>query len=390
MGIAKKIKLDSLFLFLFLIIFPFGQIIRMNINLIGFNIPLLPLDIVTGLAALYTVFFQKEKSKVTKYLLYFFAACLFSYGVSIFYFGKEAFYGSFYLVRMFSYLLFFNYVWNFAKISSKNRNLLLNSLLSISLISGIFGWVQYFFWSDLRPLYYIGWDDHLYRLVGTFLDPTYLGLIIVFGLILSVDRLIRKQNLPNILITFFLLITLAFTYSRASFLALFFGLAVLAFLKKSFKKFVLIIASLVVLLFLLPTAKNQILALTRTFSIQARFDNYKETFLVFARYPLLGVGFNNMCVARNIYIGEESFSSHSCSGSDSSLLLILATTGIVGFLVFAGTVFKVGEALNMGKSSPVVFASTVALFIHSFFSNSLFFPWIMGYMAILIASGIRE
>lgn len=388
MGITRKIKLESLFLFLFLVIFPFGQITRMSFDLLSLNIPLLPLDIIAGLAALYSLFFQRKKSSITKYLSFFFFVCLFSFVLSVFYFGKEVVYGLFYLIRLFSYFMFFNYVWNFIKENKANKNLMMSSLLGVSVVSAVFGWIQYLAVPDLRPLFYLNWDDILYRLTGTFLDPTYLGLILVFGLMISVNRLIEKRSAPNILITVFLLTTLAFTYSRASYLALLVGLGTLALLKKKIKKVLLVGVFLLALLPFLPTSKSPINVLTRTFTINARFTNYKETLQIFSKHPLLGVGYNNLCIARNIYLYETPFSSHACSGSDSSLLFILAATGVVGMMVFVGVVLRIGKIL--GSATPIIFASITALFVHSFFSNSLFYPWIMGYMGILLATGIKE
>ncbi|KKR58370.1 MAG: hypothetical protein UU02_C0006G0001, partial [Candidatus Woesebacteria bacterium GW2011_GWA1_40_43] len=200
MGITKKIKLDSLFslqsvfLFLFLALFPFGQIIRLSFNIGSLNIPLQPIDVVVGLGALYSILFEKEKPKVYKYLKYFLVAAGFSFILSVFIFKYEVLYGLFYLVRIVAYTFFLNYVWNFAKKSSTNGHLLSSSLLTISVISAVFGWIQLFVFPDIKPFFVYGWDMHLFRLVGTFLDPTFLGLIIVFGLLLSINRFIDSRE----------------------------------------------------------------------------------------------------------------------------------------------------------------------------------------------------
>jgi len=390
MGITKKINWGSVFIFLFLAIFPFGQIIRTHINLFGLTIPLQPIDIVVFLGAIYSIFFEKTRTLASKYIGYFLVAAAFSFLISIFYFKEGSLYGLFYLVRLTSYSFFLNYVWNFVKKKNDNKKLLVESLLGVSVISAIFGWFQYFTLPDLKPLFYIGWDMHLYRLVGTFLDPTYLGLIIVFGSILSVSGLIKTHEKKYLLITIFLLISLAFTYSRASYLAFTGGIFVLAFTEKKFRKILLWAVGLLALALILPTAKNHSIEITRIPSIEARLKNYSETLNVFGKYPVLGVGYNNMCVARNTFIGEEEYSSHACSGSDSSLLLILATTGVVGLMVFAGSVGRVFKLVKKGHYSQILIASSVALLVHSMFSNSLFFPWIMGYMTILLAISLKE
>ena len=389
----KKINifsLESIFLFLFLVAFPFGQIIRLSFDFAGTNVPLQPLDIVVGLGAIYSIFFQKSKSKIFEYLRFFLSIAAFSFAVSIVTFGNEALYGAFYLIRLFSYLLFLNYVWNFVKKSESGRRLLFDSLLAVSTISAVFGWVQFVLIPDLKPFFVYDWDMHLFRLAGTFLDPTFLGIIIVFGLILSIYRYTQEGNKKYLVITAFLLISLAFTYSRASYLAFLAGVSAIVILKKKYRKILLWGVGLLIIAMLLPTARNRSIELTRTFSISSRLNNYAEAYSLFKRFPIFGVGYNNMCVARNKYVGVESYASHACSGSDSSLLLILATTGIIGFMIFLGSVF--GGFKLLGNSSelyPVV-AISAALFVHSLFSNSLFFPWVMGYVIVLLGASFKE
>jgi O-antigen ligase len=179
----------------------------------------------------------------------------------------------------------------------------------------------------------------------------------------------------------FLLISLAFTYSRASYLAFALGAVYLGFYVKQIKKLLLPVLGLLILVLFLPTARNPVSKFTRSFSVLSRIENYQETLKVFKVSPVVGVGFNNMCLARQIYIGPESFSSHSCSGSDSSLLLVLATTGVAGFFVFINLIFNIWKA-----SSLILKSSLIALFTHSLFSNSMFYPWIMGWILILLAT----
>ncbi|HTK03426.1 MAG TPA: O-antigen ligase family protein, partial [Alphaproteobacteria bacterium] len=288
----------------------------------------------------------------------------------------EVLYGLLYLVRLVNYFYFFVLVWNFAK-QKTNQTLLTNSLLSLSLISALFGWIQYFTFPDLKPFFTFGWDEHLFRLAGTFLDPTFLGLLTVFGILISIFK--KKW-----LFAVFLIISLAFTYSRASYLALFGGLFAIGFSQKKLKYVLLLVLSFGVLLTFLPLRGNVVLNISRSFSAIARVENYQETLKIFQTSPLFGIGFNNMCLARQKFIGPSSFLSHSCSGSDSSLLLILATTGIVGLISFLYLSIKVW------KSSDNLFkVLAVSLTIHSIFSNSLFYSWIMSYVLIIFAVSLR-
>jgi O-antigen ligase len=391
MGIAKKINWQNIFIFLFLVAFPFGQIIRLRLPILGISVPLLPIDIIAGCAAIYSLLRNLPRPKILKYLLNFLWIAGFSFLFSVLIFKTPYLvYGLFYLIRLTAYVFFFVYVWNFVKEKEANIILLRNSLLGISVVSAVFGWIQFALIPDIKALFVYGWDMHLFRLVGTFLDPTFLGLIIVFGLVLSIYRFIDTRNKKLLIVIAFLLISLAFTYSRASYLAFFAAALLIGYREKLIKKILLIILGMIVAIFLLPTAKNHSIELFRSFSVLARFDNYKNTLHIFSKSPIFGVGYDNMCIAYQKYIGIQDFSSHACSGSDSSLLFILATTGIVGLMIFLSVVFKISKAVVKSNEGKVFIASLLALFVHSIFSNSIFFPWIMGYMFILLAVSVKE
>jgi len=382
MVITKKLNLDGIFVFLFLVLFPFGQIIRIGI--------FQPIDIVVGLAAIYSILSKQKKPEVFKFLNGFLVVALISWIFSFFIFGSlQILYGSLYLIRLAAYFYFLIYVWNFAR-QKGNCELLVKSLLLVSIVSAIIGWIQFFAFPDIKPLFIWGWDMHLFRLVGSFLDPTYLGLIIVFGLILSMNRFIDNKDKKYFFITLFLLISLAFTYSRASYLAFFAGLIVIAVYKKVFKQLFLLAAGLVVMVFILPTARNHSIELFRSFSATAKVENYQSTLKIFSKSPVFGIGYDNMCLAYNKFVSFQKISSHSCSGSDSSLLFILATTGIVGFIVFVSSVWNIWKSLIHNSYFIILISSFAALFVHSLFSNSIFYPWVFGWMIILLAISLIE
>ncbi len=371
-------RLDNLFIFLFFVLFPLGQIIRIGI--------LKPLDIVVGMGAIYALIKKYEKPSYFIYLRNFLIAAAASWVISLFIFKTgQVFYGFLYLLRLWAYIYFIPYVRNFIKINKENAGLLLNSLLAVSVVVAIFGWIQFFWFPDLRPFFPLGWDEHLYRLFGTFLDPAFLSLIIVFGLLLAIQRSARSFSGANFSIMAFLLITLAFTYSRAGYLAFLAGAGFLLYRYKLMKYFAALFGVLLIIVVALPTSQNKILSFTRQFSAIARINNYVSTAQIFSRSPVFGVGYDNMCLAYRTFIGEQSFLSHSCSGSDSSLLFILATTGVVGFMTFVFGVKFIAGGLVRNSNYNILVACAAAAFVHSLFSNSLFYPWIMGYLVILLS-----
>ena len=383
MAITKKINWQNIFVFLFLAIFPFGQIVRIGI--------IQPIDLIVGLAAFYTIVKRLKAPRSIRYFGLFVLFALFSFIFSIFIFHQiELIYGLLYLFRLAGYYFFGIYVWNFIGKSQMNKKLLITSLIGVSTVSAIFGWIQYFMVPDLKAFFIYGWDMHLFRIFGTFLDPTFLSLIIVFGLLLSIHLWTHKWNWKYFFITVFLLISLAFTYSRAGYLAFAAGIVVTIYFKKRFKNLMFLIGGLAILALLLPTSKNNSIELFRTFSAVARIDNYKTTLQIFSKSPVFGVGYNNMCIAYQKYIGIQPFFSHACSGSDSSLLLILATTGVVGFLIFIFSISRIVRSLKRDSYFIILTSCFFTLLIHSLFSNSMFYSWIMGYFIILLIIASKE
>jgi O-antigen ligase len=379
---SKQMKnifsLDNVFIFLFFVLFPFGQIIRIGI--------IQPVDIVVSLSVVYCIFKKIKIPDVFRNITPFIVIAAISWFFSIFVFHQiTVLYGLLYLLRLISYFYFGVYVWNFVNKKDEHKKLIINSLLLLSIVSGVFGWLQFFWFSDMKPFFVWGWDMHLFRLVGTFLDPTFLGLIIVFGLILSIYQCIDNWNLKNGFITLFLLVSLAFTYSRASYLAFAAAVLFVAYERKMFKKLALIVVLLATLVFILPTSKNHSIELFRSFSALARIDNYKTTIQIFLKSPVFGIGYNNMCLAFNSFVGYQPFSSHACSGSDSSILFVLATTGVVGIIVLIHGLLSTLNRIKHSNYFQLITATFIALIVHSFFGNSMFYPWIMGWIFILLA-----
>ncbi len=344
--------------------FPFGQIIKIGI----FH----PIDIIVGLASIHTLVRGLKKPAIFKNFIDLIFIFTGSYLMSApFFFGEHFYTGFLYLIRLVAYFCFVVYLHNFVKNKSDNRSLLVKSLVSISIVSAIFGWIQYFTFPDIKPFFVFGWDEHLFRIVGTFFDPSFLALILVFGIIIA----------PNLLIRVFLTLTLAFTYSRAGYVAFFVAMVALIIYKKNIKESLICLLLLLFTIPLLPRPTGESVKLERTSSIYARFNNYQETLNIFKKNPVFGIGYNNLCLARQKYIGVESFSSHSCSGSESSLLFILATTGVLGLIAL----IKLG--FHLWVDSGYFFKiSSLALLTHSFFSNSIFYVWIIVWMLILFVS----
>ena len=346
--------MDKIIFFSTLVLFPFGQLFKIGI----FNL----FDIADISLAIVTFLLRPKYPQWYRYFLYFLLSCVFGLLINYKLFSITSF---LYLVRLWSYSMVAVYNSNFSYAPKANSQ----RLIAVAVACAFFGWFQYFIWPDLTALKYLGWDDHLLRMVGTFLDPTYLGLILVLGSIIALQKKYYKSLL-------FLTISLLFTYSRSSYVTLFFVFLFDFFKEKKLFKYI-ILNSIFLILFLVPKNIGEGTTLTRTVSGNNKLINYAETIEIFKKTPVFGVGFNNVCNARQKYLGDINIESHSCNGADSSVLFLLATTGVVGFMLFLNFVLRTAN-------SQLLMTSAVVVLLHSTFANSMFYPHIMFWMFVLI------
>lgn len=381
----------GLIIFAYFVLFPFGQVIRLSFDIFGVTVPIHPIDLLAGLSLVVLLFKGFKKPRIYRHLLSFLFVASFSFLLSLIIFqNPKALIGGFYLLRLAFYGALFILAWNLIVKNEKLKYSFFKSLIAITVFTAIFGWIQYFSYPDLRPFVIYGWDDHLFRLAGTFLDPGFTSILLAFGALISLVYFRKTKEKIFIVSFFFLLVTLAFTYSRAGYLAFIGGLIPLFALKKGIKKIAFLTISFIVLVLLLPRPGSEGVRLERTRSVFARFDNYSETLEIARHSPVLGVGFNNICLARQKYLGVGDFASHACSGADSSLLLVFATSGIVGLMVFIYLLYRVVKSTKRDLFGISFISCFFALLIHSLFVNSLFYPWVMGFMGILFATSIKE
>ena len=385
----KKIIIG--FFFFYLVLFPFGQLARLPLPFL--NLPEINLyltDIVLSFLLLFWLiwrfFINKNKYKppfLTKPILLFSGLALLSLLISSFRFSNlEVLISSLYFIRWIVYAgLYFILV----DLKSEFKKALPYYLLIIGFFVALFGLVQYLIYPNLKFLEPLGWDPHFYRVTSTFFDPGFTGLILALTLILLTVLSWKKQNKLWWLLWPFIFVMLLLTYSRASWLAFLVGIGIFFIYKKAFRFLFLIIVLLGLSWFFIPRPEGEGGKLERTYSINARLENYKQGFFVFKKNPLLGVGFNTYRYARRDYelVSEEKWqTSHSTAGADSSLLFVLATTGILGFLSYLWLYFKTLR----GFKNIVIIASVLAILVHSFFLNSLFYPWVMAWFWILLAT----
>ena len=292
-----------------------------------------------------------------------------------------------YLVRFFSYVLFSLVVLNLVKLDI----LKVDSIKLMIVYSGIFlfiaGLVQLAFLPDLETLDpSLGWDPHKNRMVSTFFDPNFLGSYFVVCLAVSFRMIenIRNKKLFDYLPAMVFLVGIFLTFSRSAWLAT----SVLLFFILLKKKFLLFISLSIVLLaiFAVPRIQTRISGITDPQdSAQFRLISWKNTWEIAKDNWVFGVGYNVFRYAQKEFgfIGEANLETRSGAGSDSSLLLVLATTGIIGLIFFTGFIIVV--LLSSLKTHDLITIGLIsALLTDSLFINSLFYPQIVVLFLILL------
>lgn len=386
----KSLSIGEKIIFLLLVLFPFGQLLRSNLVLLGKSIVVQPIDIV-ALCTIPLLFLPRLKKPHTIAFTGFFVALIFSFLFSLTLFKPlDLVPGALYLLRVMGYFGIFVVAWNISDTKGAFRDLIVSALFFEAIAVGLFGWFQYSVFPDLRSLILYGWDDHLFRLVSTFLDPGFTGLILSLGFVISLARYLKRRSATLALSTVFFLVTIGFTYSRASYLALLAGALTLFYLQKKIRLFLFVFLGLVLVAIFLPRPQGEGVHLERLSSIYKRIWNYEDSIQVIKKFPLFGVGYNNLCEAKIKYLGATNSDSHACSGFDSSILLILATLGVAGLIIFVYLIVSIWKLTTVNFYGTVFKSSLAAIFVHSLFVNSLFYPWVLAWMGLLLGASFRE
>jgi len=373
-----------------LLIFPFGQLASFNFPLKGFFFRLHLIDVSCLFFVLCWFFLIKKTSPPSffKPLAVFGVIAGMSLAVKAFSlpFG-ELIPAFFYLVRLYCWIMFFWAMRDFLKKEKININIL---LVCEGVAVAVFSLWQYLFLSDTRFLYYSGWDDHLFRAIGTFLDPAFNGLILVLSFIVGLNKLLDKsKNNKTFFVIALILIgtTVGLTFSRMSYLLLLLSLFIVLVTKKKYKLFFLLTSVFLLLVFLLPKPTGEGVDLLRKTSGSAKIINYRQILSISKDNLFLGVGYNALrgeAFRRGFLQVKNWQTSHAGAGADNSFLFVLATTGVFGFfsyLYFWLTIVK----KTIRQKEAFFLATNICLLISAFFVNSLFYPWILFWWGICLA-----
>jgi O-antigen ligase len=339
---------------------------------------------------------QIEGNTLRKPLLIFICIAFISLILNVSHLSIVNFFVSFlYLLRWVMYASLFFIVKGFDK---KFKNKIVYFLLFSGLIVTIAGYLQYFLYPSLKTLFYLGWDEHLYRMFSSFLDPNFAGcffvlfFLFILGLIYNSFRSklpIRSTGLS--VLGFFVLIAVYLTYSRSAFIMLVLSTVTFLLLIGKKKMIIVSIIGLFLIILIIPKSfKTEGTNLFRVTSSKERIASFQIGLKIFQSSPILGVGFNAYRYVQNQKFGLNNDIwqvTHSGAGTDNSFLFIMATTGIIGFGAYIFLLFKIimlaKENLKNNVFSIVLISSLVGLIFNSFFINSLFYVFILEWIWII-------
>lgn len=365
---------------------PLANLLRFDV---GLGVAVLPLDCVVGLIALVALPHHLRNWTILRADRLFQCAAIFvglgliSLVVNLSWLAPLSFsVSSLYMLR---FMVYAQLMWVVGYLPADARPKVLKGLALAGIVSVVAGILQYFFYTDLRNLYYAGWDEHIFRIFGTFLDPNFSGAY--FLCTVGMLSMLKKHKLlytsilrPIIWAQAGIACAIALTYSRSSYVALLVYAGLNALLQKNRRLLATIAISFFAVLAILSTNRaHESVNLFRTASIQARITEYQQAQEIIADSPLLGVGFNAYRYAqlRHGFLDFESWQrDHAGAGVPNSWLFVLATTGIFGFIAYLGMWLHMGRKL-LKQREHILVALLVGLGIHAFFENTLFYPYLM-------------
>lgn len=386
--------------YLLLVTIPLGVVFRFSPYLSVF---IYPLDIVVLLISICYVssFFKTRNAEYSEISKAFEAFVIFSF-VSLLLnrtnLNLSTFFISFsYLAR---YIALFSVFLSTSLLDSKFKKKYL-SYLSISVsVFAIAGLFQYIIYPDLRNLTYQGWDEHLYRLFSTLFDPNFAGAFLVMGLFLLVYKFQQTKSINRAIYAFTSLLTLIaifLTYSRSSYIALIVASIFYLFYLGKKKLIFLFLLIFILGVFIIPhNFKSEGVNLFRTASVFARENSYKTALEIFKKNPLFGVGFNSFRYAQNKYgflIDGKWQTTNAGAGVPNSYLLLLATTGIMGFILYFNFWRVLIKDLFKEKDKQLkalILAVLTALFVQSLFENILFYSFISCFVFVFCGILMKE
>ena len=261
----------------------------------------------------------------------------------------------------------------------------------------LLGVTQYLFWPDTRFLENLGWDDHYYRLIGTWFDPAFTALNFVFALIYINNSTMSRQLCSRRCrpyLTLLFGVCLALTFSRSSFLALGIVMTAVTWLRrpalrpKKWSQRLLLsgFTGLLLLIFAWLARKqpSDSTNLLRTNSIMIRAVMFhKQLGSLVGRDWLLGRGFYvPLSGASPLRLG--SCAKETAAFPDNVFLLIISFFGFpIGIFIIA---FLIRYWWQLRKKDETLWLIFLAVLINGQFNQAFLQPFIVLILGAIICA----
>lgn len=252
------------------------------------------------------------------------------------------------------------------------------------------GLVQRLWYPDLRNITYAGWDPHYLRVFSSLLDPNFSGSIFALTIVLGLS-LRTLLFAKHIWIDIGMMLScgaLALTYSRSSLLGLVSGIIVWCVVRKMYRSVVIGMMILFVVLLILPRGWEGQNLLRITSSV-ARIGSFHLGVQKFLSAPVFGQGF----LPKQEIVPEYGTPIQRTGSVDSSFLYVLAASGLIGFFAYIYLWWNILQFAREPKHNnvfgPLVSASVAVVLMHSVFTNSALYPWVMMWMWIVVGATER-
>ncbi|MDO8269959.1 MAG: O-antigen ligase family protein [Candidatus Levybacteria bacterium] len=377
--------------YLLICIFPLGLLFR--VRLVS-GVQIIPQDIVVlGIMFLTIIYYVKDHRKLEfkEFFLFqalFIAVGLISLVVNHFIYRDINLTASFlYVIRYASYVSLLAIGPLFEKSKSIKNTLIFSGGVFV-----LFGFIQFILFNDLRKLFYLGWDEHLYRLFSTLFDPNFAGIWYVLFFLLLLNIVAKEKyekSYKALIVAFFTIVAIYLTYSRTALVALVAGVTTMGIVRRKFKVLLLSFAAFIILLVTVSDISIEGLNPLRTVSTFDRIKSMNEAVDIIRKSNFMGVGFNAFRYAQVRYgirnpIGAAV--SNSDAGTDNSLLFVTATTGIAGGVLYLlSYVFLIKNLVYERNSfNFTLICMLVSIGVGSFFVNVLFYTPVLAWLFLLI------
>lgn len=275
-------------------------------------------------------------------------------------------------------------------------------LVTCGVLVSLLGFIQLQIFPDFSFMAPSGWDPHVGRLLSTWFDPNFLAGWLAFLITIS---LAIALGLPWARAKWWwlaigvMVAAVVLTFSRSGYLALVVG-AGLVTAVRSRSIFFIGLLGIIATIFFVPRVQERVIGIrTVDETAQLRIVSWENAFEVINDHPVFGIGYNLYRYIQVEYGFLDDTKIHSASGSDSSLLSIWVTTGLLGLLAYLWLLLAMfREAWRTWRNKELprewqgyglgLVAGLLALLLHAQFVNGLFYPHIMQTIWIFVAIAI--